>query len=93
MKPHKFIRGWVCAQGARRGEDNLVGLIELAILVHKGYIKRVCCYQGCAGRSFFQRGGARTKIRGLGLGEGENPLAQGRAGRGKRTRKSTDPKI
>ena len=44
QKPHKFIRGWVCAQGARRGEDNLVGLIELAILVRKGYIKRVCCY-------------------------------------------------
>ena len=43
-KPHKFIRGWVCALGARRGEDDLVGLIVLAILVHKGYIKRVCCY-------------------------------------------------
>ena len=43
-KPHKFIRGWVCALDARRGEDDLVGLIVLAILVHKGYIKRVCCY-------------------------------------------------
>ena len=30
--------------GAGPGEDNLVGLIELAILEHKGYIKRVCCY-------------------------------------------------
>ena len=30
--------------GARRGEDDLVCLIVLAILVHKGYIKRVCCY-------------------------------------------------
>ena len=43
-KPHKFIRGWVCALGARRGEDDLVGLIVLAILVHKDYIKRVRCY-------------------------------------------------
>ena len=46
--PQIYQKMGVCAlrtaQGARRGEDNLVGLIELAILVHKGYIKRVCCY-------------------------------------------------
>ena len=47
--------------------------------------------QGCAGRSFFQRGGA-------GRGEDKNPRGGAKvkihgAGRGKRTRKSTDPKI
>ena len=29
--------------------------------------------QGCAGRSFFQRGGAGTKIRREGQAKGENP--------------------
>ena len=55
---------------------------ELIIMGEGGQYKEALMlyiYQGCAGRSFFQRGGARTKIRG--------------AGRGKRTRKSTDPKI
>ena len=61
----------------------------LATLVKVGH-------QGCAGRSFFQRGGA-------GRGEDKNPRGGAGwggakvkirgAGRGKRTRKSTDPKI
>ena len=30
-------------------------------------------YQGCAGRPFIPRGGAKVKIHGAGRGEGENP--------------------
>ena len=37
-------------------------------------------YQGCAGRSFFQWGGARTKIRGAGQGGAKVKIR--RAGRG-----------
>ena len=32
----------VYEQDARRGEDDLAARIVIAILVHKGYIKRVC---------------------------------------------------
>ena len=36
------VVGWVYEQYARRGEDDLVARIVIAILLHKGYIKRVC---------------------------------------------------
>ena len=36
--PPLQISGWECVLGARRGEDDLVGLVVLAILIHKGYI-------------------------------------------------------
>ena len=35
--PPLQISGWVCVLGARRGEDDFVGLVVLAILIHKGY--------------------------------------------------------
>ena len=41
-------------------------------------------HQGCAGRPFFLRGGARVKIRGAGRGKGENPRG------GAKERKSTN---
>ena len=37
-----LVVGWVYEQYARRGEDDLVAQIVIAILLHKGYIKRVC---------------------------------------------------
>ena len=37
-----LVVGWVYEQYARRGEDDLVARIVIAILLHKGYIKRVC---------------------------------------------------
>ncbi len=37
-----LVVGWVYEQYARRGEDDLVARIVIAIILHKGYIKRVC---------------------------------------------------
>ena len=47
-------------------------------------------HQGCAGRPFIPRGGAKVKIHGAGRGEGEN--LRGGAGRGEKARKSTNSK-
>ena len=52
---------------------------------------RGCSHQGCAGRSFFQRGGATMKIRGA--GRRWKSAGRSGAGRGEKARKSTDLKI
>ena len=48
-------------------------LVRLSVLLLR------CSQQGCAGRPFIPRGGAKVKIHGAGRGEGENP--RGGAGR------------
>ena len=48
-----------------RGDDNFISVLYLH--------QHIATYQGCAGRPFIPRGGAKVKIHGAGRGEGENP--------------------
>ena len=72
-------------------EGNISGMAMRHFCRISAYMRYSSIYQGCAGRSFFQRGGARIKIRGAGRGL----ISAGRSGaeRGEKARKSTDLKI